>query len=368
MSTSAPFIELAGVHKEFGNFTALADCNLSIRRGEFVTLLGPSGCGKTTTLRMIAGFVRPTRGTIRVGGEILSSPTAHVPPEGRGMGMVFQSYAVWPHMTVRQNVALPLKLRKIARPDIDRRVDEVLHLCRLDGLGDRDPHQLSGGQLQRVALARALVYRPSVVLLDEPLSNLDVALREELRHELASLHRAIGATFILVTHDQVEAMSLSDRVVVMKEGRIEQIGPPEEIYRNPKTDFVAQFVGAANLVKGKVSSVRREPAGKSCEVRVGGVVFPAVRGWDGAAEGDTVTLAMHPESIRLQPIGPGEPGMGYQGFVRGSYFLGRTQEILVELDGMELRVMQVRSRHFEIGERVGVTIANENVIPLVHGA
>jgi ABC-type Fe3+/spermidine/putrescine transport system ATPase subunit len=364
MADAASFLQLDRVRKDYGSVTALSDCTLDIRRGEFVTLLGPSGCGKTTTLRMIAGFIRPTGGTIHLNGRVLSSGSIFVPPEKRDIGMVFQSYAVWPHMSVRANVELPLKLRGTPRAEVRRLTDEVLHLCRLDAFADRDPHQLSGGQLQRVALARALVYKPQLVLLDEPLSNLDVALREELRQELHVLHKAMDATFVLVTHDQVEAMSLSDRVVVMRNGQVEQIGAPQEIYRAPRTDFVAQFVGAANLLKGLVTNVVRTGDRPRCRVEVGSATL-TVRAWDTARPGQPVTLAVHPEAVQLGEIPAAGTENQFEGIVRAAYFLGRTQEAVVDIAGLELTAVQVRGRGFVEGEKLPVSIAADAIIPLV---
>ena len=360
MPAAEGFLELQGVGKDFGAFTAVDGCTLSIAQGEFVTLLGPSGCGKTTTLRMIAGFLQPDRGEIRLAGEVLSSPGANVPPERRDIGMVFQSYAVWPHMSVRQNVELPLKIRHVGKAERSQRVDDVLRLCRLDALADRSPHQLSGGQLQRVALARALVYRPRLILLDEPLSNLDVALREELRREIHRLHEASGATFVLVTHDQVEAMSLSDRVVVMNGGRIEQVGAPHEIYEDPRTDFVASFVGSANLLNGVVRG--GEAPGGRRRVAVGGMVME-VRAWEGAVDGQAVTLALHPEGVRVGDQ-PGRGDQVFDGVVRAAYFLGRTQEVIVALGDVELRAVLVRGRKFVAGEAVRVSVDPEVAIPI----
>jgi ABC-type Fe3+/spermidine/putrescine transport system ATPase subunit len=366
MTMGGCFLQIQGIRKAYGSVTALDDCSLEIHRGEFVTLLGPSGCGKTTTLRMVAGFVRPDGGTIRIGDRVLSSDGVFVPPEKRGIGMVFQSYAVWPHMSVRANVELPLRLRGIGRAEARHQASEVLELCRLGKLADRDPHQLSGGQLQRVALARALVYKPELVLLDEPLSNLDVALREELRHELHLLHKAMGATFVLVTHDQVEAMSLSDRVVVMRDGRIEQVGAPQEIYRSPRTDFVAQFVGAANLLEGRIEDIVRTGDRVRCAVRVKDLILH-VRGWDGARTGAAVTLAVHPEAVRLGEAATATANSGdnqYEGVVRAAYFLGRTQEAVVDIGGVELRAVQVRGRTFVEGERIPLSVAVDSVIAI----
>ncbi len=354
------FLELEGVQKAFGGTAVLEGLDLDIRRGEFVTLLGPSGCGKTTTLRLIAGFMPADAGTIRLDGRLLSGAGVSVPPEKRGIGLVFQSYAVWPHMTVRQNVGLPLRIRKQSRAQIEARVAEVLRLCRLDGLADRAPHQLSGGQLQRVALARALVYDPPLVLLDEPLSNLDVELREELRRELYHLHRTLDTTFVLVTHDQVEAMSLSDRVVVMRQGRIEQVGAPQDIYANPQTEFVARFLGSANMLQGVVADAAWGPGGAACLVQAGPLRL-SVRAWAGARLGEAVSLALHPEAIRLGAAGPDRVA---EGVVQAAFFLGRTQEVLIALDGLELRAMQVRGQGYKPGDRVGVGIPADAAIAI----
>ena len=364
MADPTNFLQLANVGRRYGNVTALESCDLEIRRGEFVTLLGPSGCGKTTTLRMVAGFVRPSTGTISLNGRVLSSDTIFVPPEKRGIGMVFQSYAVWPHMSVRANVALPLKLRRLPRGEITRLTDEVLQLCRLEKFADRDPHQLSGGQLQRVALARALVYKPELILLDEPLSNLDVSLREELRHELHLLHKATQATFVLVTHDQVEAMSLSDRVAVMREGKVEQIGAPQEIYRSPRTEFVAQFVGAANILSGTVDDAL--PSGDRFRwvVRVGSLILN-VRALHAVRKGTSIRLAVHPEAVRLGDTVSNIGGDNtFTGLVKSAYFLGRTQEAMIEVGGMELRAVQVRGQQSIEGQSVSVSIAADAIIAL----
>jgi ABC-type Fe3+/spermidine/putrescine transport system ATPase subunit len=356
-SSESDILELANVNKRFGTTPALVDCNLKVRSGEFITLLGPSGCGKTTTLRLIAGFLRPDSGEVRIDGAILSSAALHVPPESRNMGMVFQSFAVWPHMTVFDNVALPLRIRGLARDEIERRCGDILRLCRLEAMKSRDPHQLSGGQLQRVALARALVYRPRLLLLDEPLSNLDAALREEMRRELHTIHKAAGTTFVLVTHDQVEAMSLSDRVVVMNQGRIEQIGTPREIYRHPRTEFVAQFVGAANLLKGEILASSTEG---SCHFRVGGMTLVA-RPARNCVAGSACTAIVHPEAIAIAPnkqLGDNS----FQGMVREVFFLGRNQEIVVEVQGVRLRAMESQGQVYEPGDIVQVTIPPSRVM------
>ncbi len=255
-------VVLESVEKKFGKVVAVRNFNLTIKDGEFVTFLGPSGCGKTTTLRMIAGFEEPTEGKITIGDKLVFSfeEGINIPPEERNIGMVFQNYAVWPHMTVFNNVAYPLKVRGMDRNKIKEKVLEALSIVRLEGLERRYPWQMSGGQQQRVAFARALVYSPQVLLLDEPLSNLDAKLREEMRFETQEIQRKTNITVVYVTHDQSEAMVMSDRIVVMKNGEIQQIGPPMEIYESPENEFVADFIGLSNFIKGEVLDVGKERA------------------------------------------------------------------------------------------------------------
>ncbi|RKG67992.1 ABC transporter ATP-binding protein [Corallococcus sp. CA054B] len=245
-------IVLEGLVKAYGGTPVVRGLSLQVGQGELVSLLGPSGCGKTTTLRMLAGLEHPDAGVIRLGDEVVAGPGVRVPPEKRGLGMVFQSYAIWPHRSVEANVAYPLALRKVPRHEMASRVREALRWVRLEAYAARMPHELSGGQLQRVALARALVAGPRVLLLDEPLSNLDAALREELRAEIAALRARLGTTLVFVTHDQGEALALSDRIAVMNRGVIEQVDTPERLYREPATPFVAGFVGGANVLRGEV--------------------------------------------------------------------------------------------------------------------
>ena len=313
------FLELKGIRKEFGASVAVQDFNLAAERGEFVSFLGPSGCGKTTTLRMIAGFERPTSGNISIAGTDITWR----PPNQRNVGMVFQSYALFPNMTVAANIGFGLKVRKRSPDQIRSRVDELLQLINLPDKGDRFPWQLSGGQQQRVALARALAFEPEVLLLDEPLSALDAKIRVALRLEIRQIQRQLGITTVYVTHDQEEALSLSDRVVVMSEGRIEQVGKPFEIYNFPATPFVASFVGTLNLLPGKVV----DPASGSLTIAGQAVsvsrpfAFPA---------GRSVNLALRPEMASL--------GMaGGENHVRGEVvdvgFLGSIVRMRVRLGG-----------------------------------
>jgi putative spermidine/putrescine transport system ATP-binding protein len=250
-----PALQLSSLTKRFGAMTAVDALDLVVAQGEFVTLLGPSGCGKTTTLNMIAGFLTPDAGSISLQGRAVQS----LPPFRRDLGLVFQDYALFPHMTVAENVGFGLRMRRVARDEIERRVAEALELVQLSGLGERRPLQLSGGQRQRVALARALVIRPAMLLLDEPLSNLDLKLREEMRVEISALQRRLGIATVFVTHDQGEALTMSDRIAVMREGHVEQIGTPADIYERPATRFVAGFIGAANLVDGPDGAVVIRP-------------------------------------------------------------------------------------------------------------
>src|SRR6266545_4645898 len=243
-------VSIRGLSKKFAEAAAVNDLDLEIGDGEFVSLLGPSGCGKTTTLRLLAGFLQPDAGEIRIGGKVISSSAHLVGPERRNMSMIFQSYAVWPHMTVAQNVAYGLKFKKLTKHQIDAKVTKLLGVVHLSELKDRYSAELSGGQQQRVALARALVVEPQILLMDEPLSNLDANLREEMRFEIRRLHEEFKITTVYVTHDQAEAMVTSDRIAVMNQGRIEQVADPHTLYNRPKTRFVAGFIGRTNFIEG----------------------------------------------------------------------------------------------------------------------
>jgi iron(III) transport system ATP-binding protein len=288
-------LKLSGISKRFGDFLAVDDIDLELQNGEFVSLLGPSGCGKTTTLRMIAGFVDPTFGTIEMDDQILSSPVGSVPPDRRQMSMIFQSYAIWPNMTVEQNVAFGLELRKIPNAEVKRRVGEMLEVVHMNHLADRYPAELSGGQQQRVALARAIVIRPSVLLLDEPLSNLDATLREEMRFEIRRLHDEFRVTTVYVTHDQAEAMVTSDRIAVMNHGHIEQVDHPRALYNQPKTRFVAGFIGRTNFIEG---------ASDGHQVSFDGFALPRSAFQRDVPSGGTAVFSVRPHSIRLLAVPP----------------------------------------------------------------
>ncbi len=316
-------VEFRNVSKKFGQFTAIPDLSLSIEPGELVTLLGPSGCGKTTTLRMLAGLESPTAGQILIGGQDVT----RLPADRRDVSMVFQSYALFPHMTVAQNVAYGLESGGMKAPEARERAADALALVGLDGLGARLPAELSGGQQQRVAVARALVLEPQVLLLDEPLSNLDARMRRRVRTEIRELQQRLGFTAVYVTHDQEEALAVSDRIVVMKEGLVAQMGSPRELYEAPASEFIADFIGEANVVEGRVLSV----AGDEAQVDVGGAVIalPA----RGLGEGPA-RLAMRSNAARVRSGGEGVPGT-----VASSAYLG--DHVEYEIDGALGRIFVV---------------------------
>jgi iron(III) transport system ATP-binding protein len=345
------FIEIAEIGKHFGAFRALTDINLTIAEREFVTFLGPSGCGKTTMLRTLAGFFVPDHGTIHVGGQLMSSPDAAVPPEQRRMGMVFQNYAVWPHMSVFDNVAFGLRIAKVPRPEISERVARVLDAVGLQGLEQRHPGQLSGGQLQRVALARSLVVEPSILLLDEPLSNLDAKLRERMRTEIKTLQRRTGITFIYVTHDQAEAMALSDRIVVFNKGAVQQVGTPREVYDRPANLFVADFMGVVNKLTGTI--VGKD--GDRAHVRVGRQVIAAQTSdaLNGASE---VTVAIRPEAIGFGKPASGAASNILKGVVVESAFLGNIVDHHVDVDGALVRVQGDRHHSYAPGDPIELSV------------
>lgn len=317
-------VRIEHVFKRFGDVTAVNDFDLVVHDGEFVSLLGASGCGKTTTLRMVAGFERATEGEIYIGDRCVSSSTkgVFVPPEKRNVGMVFQSYAVWPHMTVADNVGYPLKIQGVAKEERARRVQEMLELVHLGEYASRFPNQLSGGQQQRVSLARALVAQPGLLLLDEPLSNLDAKLRESMRFEISAIQKKLHITVIYVTHDQSEAMAMSDRVVVMNGGIVQQIGNPHDIYATPANKMVADFIGLVNFLEGEVKGDRVFVKGTD-------VSFANTAGVTGEA-----TIAVRPENITMSLTG----GM-LEGVVAHRFYLGDSVDFRVQVGSHNVRVI-----------------------------
>ena len=317
-------VRIEHVFKRFGAVTAVDDFNLTVKDGEFVSILGPSGCGKTTTLRMIAGFERATEGEIYIGENCVSSSEkgTFAPPEKRDIGMVFQSYAVWPHMTVAENVGYPLKIQKVDKETRAKRVQEMLELVHLGEYGERYPHQLSGGQQQRVALARALVAQPGLLLLDEPLSNLDAKLRESMRFEILSIQKKLNITVVYVTHDQGEAMAMSDRVVVMSKGVVQQIGAPHEIYTTPANKMVADFIGLVNFIPG-------EAKGDRVFIKGTNVSFPNPTDITGEA-----TIAVRPENISISANG-GQ----LEGTMVARFYLGDAVDYRVQCGENLIRVI-----------------------------
>jgi len=343
-------VEIKGVRKQFGTTTALERIDFDIREGEFVSLLGASGCGKSTLLRIIAGFETPTEGTVRIHDEDVT----HLPPERRPTNLVFQRGALFPHMTVRENVGYGLKVKGWARDRIAARVEEMLALVRLEKLGDRTPAQLSGGQAQRVALARALAGEPRVLLLDEPLSALDLKLRQQMQLELRAIQKRLGATFIFVTHDQTEALVMSDRIAIMNNGRIVQHGTPRDIYRRPNSVFVSHFVGETNLLGAVVGETRDGRTSLRTESGIYLAPTPDMR----LQPGQRVALSVRPERIRLFRNGASAPeGYGANGAVSEIIYQGNTIRVGVRLAGDKLFWAEGRDEEFDgivAGEPVAV--------------
>ena len=315
-------VELKGLGKRYGAAVAVDDVSLRIEHGQLVCLLGPSGCGKTTTLRLIAGFIEPSAGEIVVGGKQLSSPNRTVPPEGRNMSMIFQSYALWPHMTVAENVAYGLRIRRMDAATIASKLKAILSTAHLEALAERYPGELSGGQQQRVSLARALVVEPETLLLDEPLSNLDANLREEMRFEIRRLHDQYRYTTVYVTHDQSEAMTTADLIAVMNLGRIEQLGTPKEIYDRPVSAFVARFIGGSNILEGKALDAER--------VSIAG----AALGTTGRPlkAGETVAVSVRQHDVEILTAAPSGSDNLLHAVVARQVFLGGHRDYTVVLD------------------------------------
>lgn len=343
--------------KTYGAFTAVDRIDLRLGRGEFISLLGPSGCGKTTTLRMIAGFIEPSGGEIVMNGQVLSAGSKIVPPEHRGMSMIFQSYAIWPNMTVYENVAFGLKMRKVDAATLKARVGKILEIVHLEKLAARYPNELSGGQQQRVALARSIVVEPEVLLLDEPLSNLDANLREEMRNEIRRLHDEFKMTTVYVTHDQSEAMAISDRVAVMNQGRIEQIADPYAVYTKPQTKFVANFIGRTNMISGRVD-------GDSAAFD--GFALP-VGALPDRPTSHEFTASLRPQNIEVLKTRPtGTSDLVLESGIISRCFLGETWDYVVapKGSGLKLRVSAPAVKVFEVNEPVWLAIQPSRIVPI----
>ena len=354
MSDSVTRIEVSSLKVRYGDAVAVNGVSFTVGRGEHVTLLGPSGCGKTTTLRTIAGLETPSDGSIRIDGQAMydAAEGKNVPTEQRGVSMVFQSYAVWPHMTVFDNVAYGLRVRKLSKADIAANVERALDLVQMRHLAERGASKLSGGQQQRVALARAIAFSPTVVLFDEPLSNLDAKLRAEMRVELRELQRRLDITSVYVTHDQEEALAISDRVIVMNVGVIEQIGTPEQIYNKPRSRFVADFVGSANLIKGRLTGPDRFEA-------EGGVVLRAIA--PHTPRGDETEVAVRTAYIDLQP----RPGDNHvPGIVRQRMFHGDFVQYIIDCACGKLIVRRPPTNLLDEGAAVTVSFSPEHCVLL----
>ena len=350
------FLELHNLNKTFGKTDAVLDFNLDIEKGELVSFLGRSGCGKSTTLRMVAGFEVPTSGTITMGGEDITFK----PPNQRNVGMVFQAYALFPNMTVAGNIGFGLKIAKQPQDKINARVEEMLNLIHMSGYGDRYPHQLSGGQQQRVALARAMALSPEVLLLDEPLSALDAKIRVSLRAEIRAIQKEVGITAIYVTHDQEEALSISDRVVVMHQGRMEQVGPPFEIYNFPQTEFVAQFVGTLNAVTAEVVDAA------SNRLKLEGQVIQAAAGLEGKRDGDKVMIAIRPERFSFVTEQERKANV-LDCTIENITFLGSIVRIQVRLGNIVFFMDTFNNPYLElpkIGSKVQITCSRQAVLIL----
>lgn len=345
-------IELRDLSKRFGSVVALDNVSMKFQKEIITVLLGPSGCGKTTCLRCIAGLERPDSGDIYFGEDVVSSKEKFVPPSKRGIGMVFQSYAIWPHMSVFDNVAYALKVQKAGSEETERRVKEVLNLVKLQGLEKRYGTQLSGGQQQRVALARALIYNPRILLLDEPLSNLDAKLRESTRFDLKDLQSKLKTTTIYVTHDQAEALVIADEVVVMNKGKIEEINTPLELYKNPKSKFAAEFIGLSNFIQGVLKEYDKEQ-GKAIVSTKSGTPIEVFTVGEYVLN-ESVAVMVRPEDVGLEKK-PSLEGTILEGTIRARAFLGNLLDLIVDVEGIgDLRVQKDSTVAYDRGDRVFV--------------
>ena len=343
-------VDLRGLTKRFGSLAVVDNVSLTIDHGQLVCLLGPSGCGKTTTLRLLAGFLEPTGGEIHVGDRLVSSTARTLPPEQRKMSMIFQSYALWPHMTVAENIVYGLRLRKMDRATIAKKLDVILKATKLEVLAQRYPGELSGGQQQRVALARALIVEPETLLLDEPLSNLDANLREEMRFEIRRLHDEYRYTTVYVTHDQSEAMTTADLIAVMNAGKIDQLGSPEDIYDRPQSEFVARFIGASNVIKGEARD-EKHVAFAGATLRVVGAKLKA---------GQSAAVAIRQHDIQLSTQAPPSPDNTVKATVTRQVFLGASRDYMVETaDGTTLRIVTSTENAVARGTEVWLTLPPE---------
>ena len=360
-------LSFRNIRKQFDSTVVIRDLSLDIREGELFFLLGPSGCGKTTCLRMVAGFYQPDGGDLLFGERVMND----VPPHKRNTGMVFQNYALWPHLTAHGNIEYGLKVRKIERAQRDEMVEQALQMVRLEGLGKRYPSQMSGGQQQRVALARALVIRPDILLLDEPLSNLDAQLRLEMRAEIKRLHAETGTTALYVTHDQEEALSIADRVAVLKDGELMQVGAPRELYRHPVSRFVAEFIGETNFLPGKILSI--EPQTLCVETPAG--VLVAARGEGDWQLNQQVWCSIRPESWRLQSEGKNVNEFAAQ--LEDAMYLGQNEQLRARLTGgvaasaatadeswrlLKIAVPNPTAKSPDVGVPITLSCASEDVV------
>jgi iron(III) transport system ATP-binding protein len=349
---SKEILRFTDVIKHYGSNRVVDEISFTVAEGEFFTLLGPSGCGKTTTLRLLAGLETPDAGEITLEGRCIAAPKKNiwVPPDKRNVGMMFQSYAIWPHLTVFENVAFPLRVRKESEEDIKRRVGEALELVGLSGLEGRGATQLSGGQQQRVALARSVVYTPSLLLLDEPLSNLDVKLREQMRHELRALQLRLSLAVVYVTHDQAEAMSLSDRIAVVNKGRLEQVGSPTEVYERPRTRFVGDFLGRTIIVRG---TVRKDAGSGWVDVQGSGQIAISAESRGAFQDGDKVRVLTRPEDVFLRPASDANPNR-VAGTIDGITYMGDHLEYTIRVGDRTLTLTASKKDRYAAGAEIAL--------------